>query len=140
MKKTMIAALALAMSLSLCACGEAKTEEETNLQPLSPVIEEIPASESNLTEQEPPASESDAQPQTEAAEAENTGDRLALAQEYVGRTAEELIAAFGEPNSSEYASSCEEENAEDGMLMYDGFYVWTLRTADDELVRAVYED
>mgnify|MGYP007070335156 CR=1 FL=1 len=40
--------------------------------------------------------------------------------------------------SSEYASSCEEENAEDGMLYYDGFTVWTVRNADGELVHDVY--
>ena len=59
---------------------------------------------------------------------------------YVGASVEELYDAIGEPESSQYASSCEQDNADDGMLFYDGFYVWTLRTADGETVRAVYLD
>ena len=138
MKKNAIAALALSMGLCLCACGQAQTAAQTDPQPLSPVVEEIPASESSLSAQvqQPPASETDAQPEGEMAD----DGRMALAQEYIGRGADELIAALGEPDSREYAASCEEENAEDGMLMYDGFYVWTLRTADEELVRDVYPD
>ena len=52
----------------------------------------------------------------------------------------ELFAAIGEPESSQYASSCEVDGGEDGMQFYDGFYVWTLRTDEEELVRAVYLD
>ena len=140
MKRWMIAALALTLCASLCACAGSKpSQEETELQPLSPVMEEMPpASVSNAEDQTPlpPASETDALP-------EETGDTESLisqAQECIGRSVDELIAAIGEPESSEYAASCEAEDAEDGMLQYDGFYVWTLKTADEELVRDVYPD
>ena len=138
MKRLMIAALALIMSICLCACGSSQTPaaEGTNPQPLSPVMDTAPASDSSAAEPAalPPASETDAQPE------ETSPSRYTEAQEYIGRSAAELIAALGEPQSSEYASSCDVENAEDGMLQYDGFYVWTLKTADEELVRDVYPD
>ena len=140
MKRLMIAALALSMSVCLCACGSSQTSsaEEANSQPLSPVMDTAPASDSSAADTAalPPASETDAQPEETAP----ANGRYTEAQEYIGRSAAELIAALGEPQSSEYASSCDVENAEDGMLQYDGFYVWTLKTADDELVRDVYLD
>ncbi|MBR2717379.1 MAG: hypothetical protein IKD79_06550, partial [Oscillospiraceae bacterium] len=61
------------------------------------------------------------------------------AQSCVGRSVEELYEAVGEPTGgSQYAASCLEENAEDGMLYYDGFYVWTVKNDSGETVHAVY--
>ena len=132
MKKWTAIALLLALLAGLCACagGAADQPEET----AAPT--EQPASETNTepVNLEPPASETDAV----------TVDTTAYetAQEYIGRSVEELYEAVGEPTSSQYASSCEVEDAEDGMLFYEegGFYIWSVRTADEELVRAVYLD
>ena len=50
---------------------------------------------------------------------------------------DELIAAIGEPNSSDYAPSCLGEG-EDGNLYYDGFTVYTYRdTSGAETVNYV---
>lgn len=143
MKRWLTAVPALLMCVFLCACGST-AEPETELVPLSPVAESVTASESDAADaaHEAPASDTDAAaPEPEADAAESAPDpRYEQAQEYIGHTAEELFAAIGEPDSSQYASSCEVDGGEDGMQFYDGFYVWTLRTADEELVRAVYLD
>ena len=98
--------------------------------------EEIRASNTDTEPVElPPASETDTSAAVDMAAYET-------AQEYVGRTVEELFQAIGEPTDRQYAASCEEEDAEDGMLFYDegGFYIWSVRTAESETVRAVYLD
>lgn len=139
MKRFLIPALTLVMLLSLSACGtQTPAQEEPSPQPLSPIVDEIPASESSAHAEVPlpPASETDAEEETDTA----LEERIALAQEFIGLSAEELIEAIGEPESSQYGASCEEEGAEDGMLFYDGFYIWTLKTEDEELVREVYPD
>lgn len=139
MKRIFALLCALGLVMSFTACG-AKTENNENLVPLEPVeataeptVEEIMlASETNaaaLAEAVPPASATD-----------TSLDQAAYdkAQELVGASVEELYEAIGEPTDSQYASSCLEENAEDGMLFYNGFYVWSLRGADGEIVHAVY--
>ena len=132
MKKTAAILALIILCSCLCACGSAE-EPSTSSVPLAPITtEEVAASESDALQavREAPASESDA-----------ASDALyEQAQEYIGRPAEELFAAIGEPESSQYASSCEVDGGEDGMQFYDGFYVWTLRTDEEELVRAVYLD
>ena len=47
----------------------------------------------------------------------------------MGRSAAELAAAIGQPNSTEYASSCIGDG-EDGIWYYDGFTVYTYRGTD----------
>ena len=139
MKRLFALLLALGLMMSFAACG-AKTENNDNLVPLEPVeataeptVEEIMlASETNaaaLAEAAPPASATD-----------TSLDQAAYdeAQKLVGASVEELYETIGEPTDSQYASSCLEENAEDGMLFYNGFYVWSLRNADEEIVHAVY--
>ena len=90
-----------------------------------------PAAES--TEAQDPAAGS-----TETAEPEETGDSLLeIAKGYEGANVDELIAAIGEPNSSDYAPSCLGEG-EDGNLYYDGFTVYTYRdTSGAETVNYV---
>lgn len=145
MKKITALLLLLGLMMSLCACGNQSepVQESDNLVPMEPVlpeatvdpavIEEIMvASETNATalgEQEPPASATDVNLDEEA---------YALAQEFIGLSAAEMQAAIGEPTSVQYAASCLEEGAEDGMLFYPGFYVWTVRNGADETVHDVY--
>ena len=62
-----------------------------------------------------------------------------LAQEYIDRPLDELLAAIGEPQSSVYGPSCLVSGAEDGQLQYDGFWVSTLKNGDRETVRDVVE-
>lgn len=139
MKKIFALLLVLGLMMGLAACG-AEPEAEENLVPLEPVeatdepLEEevLRASETNaaaLAEAVPPASATD-----------TSLDQAAYdkAQELVGASVEELYAAIGEPTETQYAASCLEDNAEDGMLFYEGFYVWSLRTAEEEIVHAIY--
>jgi triosephosphate isomerase len=137
MKKKFALAAAIALMLTMTACAartqeETASEEQTTLT-ATEVEESLAASASDAEEaaqEEPPASGSDAVLDE---------DTYAAAQACIGRTVEELYDTIGEPTGdSQYASSCAQEDAEDGMLFYDGFYVWTLRTADEEIVQDVY--
>lgn len=138
MKKIFALLLVLGLMMGLAACG-AEPEAEKNLVPLEPVEateepaeEVLRASETNaaaLAEAVPPASATD-----------TSLDQAAYdkAQKLVGASVEDLYATIGEPTETQYAASCLEDNAEDGMLFYEGFYVWSLRTAEEEIVHAVY--
>ncbi len=133
MKNILSLALVMILALGLAACGESGTEPSA--APSEPAAVDTttpdPAAESNETTD--PAAES-----TETAEPEETGDSLLeIAKGYEGANVDELIAAIGEPNSSDYAPSCLGEG-EDGNLYYDGFTVYTYRdTSGAETVNYV---
>ena len=133
MKKILSLALVMILALGLAACGESGTEPSA--APSEPAVVDTttpdPAAESNETTD--PAAES-----TETAEPEETGDSLLeIAKGYEGANVDELIAAIGDPNSSDYAPSCLGEG-EDGNLYYDGFTVYTYRdTSGAETVNYV---
>lgn len=135
MKKILTLLLALVMALALTACGGSGTEtaEAEPDATATPNAEEVLAASASdaaaLAESEPAASSTDA---TLNESAYNT------ALEYVGRTVEELYEAIGEPTETQYAASCLEDGAEDGMLFYEGFYIWSLRTDESETVYQVY--
>lgn len=145
MKKMFALLLVLGLMVSLCACGggEETVQPSENMVPMEPVIptepaeadgmeELVAASETNaaaMAEQEPPASATDAELDEEA---------YATAQEFIGQSAADMQAAIGEPTSVQYAASCLEEGADDGMLFYPGFYVWTVRNGAEETVHDVY--
>ena len=62
-----------------------------------------------------------------------------IAQKYVDRPLEELIAAIGEPLSSVYGPSCLIQGAQDGQLQYDGFWIYSLKDGEMETVKDVLE-
>ena len=112
------------LALGLAACGESGTEPSA--APSEPAAVDTTTPD--------PAAES-----TETAEpAEETGGSLLeIAKGYEGANVDELIAAIGDPNSSDYAPSCLGEG-EDGNLYYDGFTVYTYRdTSGAETVNYV---
>lgn len=76
-------------------------------------------------------------PHSEDPETTASDNAFALAESCIGKSVDELIALIGEPESSDYAPSCLAEGAEDGNWYYDGFTVYTLRTADGETVEYV---
>ena len=115
MKKALILLLCAALALSLAACGEAGTEET------APVSE--PASEETAPVSEPAGEE------TAPADEPEGESLLETAKTFEGAPVEDLIAAIGEPESSDYAPSCLGEG-EDGNLYYDGFTVYTYRDTD----------
>lgn len=143
MKKMLALLLALMMVLSLCACGgkeESPVEEE---KPEAPV--ETEATDSDLAAEPVEASSGDVVVAPQGAAEEESGvnqEMFELAIECIGLSPADLYAAVGEPESTEYTSSCLEDNAEDGMLYYNdyGFYVWTLRYPDGtETIQDVLE-
>jgi hypothetical protein len=63
-------------------------------------------------------------------------EKKAIAEGYIDRDVEELYAAIGEPEYSDYAPSCLGEG-DDGNLYYDGFIVYTYRENGTETVTYV---
>lgn len=65
-------------------------------------------------------------------------DKLSVAMGYIGSSLSALQSAIGAPNSSEYVVSCIEDAAQEGLLYYDGFMVWTIQYPDgSEIVKGV---
>ena len=120
MKKLTCLLLALTLLLGLAACGEepAEVTEEPAAESVEPAAEPSAAPEAS----EAPAEESEAP-------AEEEPSPLEAAKAFEGAPLEDLIAAVGEPLSSDYAPSCLGEG-EDGNLYYDGFTVYTYRDTD----------
>lgn len=120
MKKLTCLLLALTLLFGLAACGEEPAE-----------VTEEPAAESAepVEESAPPAEESVAPAEESEAPAEEEPSPLEAAKAFEGAPLEDLIAAVGEPLSSDYAPSCLGEG-EDGNLYYDGFTVYTYRDVD----------
>lgn len=123
MKKAIILLLCAALTLGLAACGEAAVEDSA--APSADVSAE-------------PAPVESATPGESAPEETPDGEAglLDTAKEYEGKPVEDLIAAIGEPVSSDYAPSCLGEG-EDGNLYYDGFTVYTYRDDTGETVSYV---
>ena len=119
MKKITCLLLALALLLCLAACGG---------EPAADAGEPVAESEEPVAESEEPVTESEAPFTGSEAPAEEASP-LETAKEFEGANLEDLIAAIGEPQSSDYAPSCLGEG-EDGNLYYDGFTVYTYRDVD----------
>lgn len=130
MKKCIALLLTALLLAGLCACGGHDEAAAPTAEPTEDPALAASQSDAALAAQNtPPASGTDAVP---------SGD-MARAMEYVGQPVEELYAALGQPAEEPvYGPSCLTEGAEDGILTYPGFYVWTVRTADGETVQDVY--
>ena len=138
MKKLLSLLLVCVLAVSLTACNRNKYPDPPEAPEATgtPTPQEILAASASDTAQArqthvPPASSSDTVVDT---------DGYGKALGYVGQPASSLIAAIGRPYNAEYSASCEQEGAEDGILYYSGFSVWTMRTATGEIVRNVYLD
>lgn len=123
MKKILSLMLAAMLVLGLAACGDAGSSETP--APTAAPSEAAPEDTTSPTE----AVEGTTSPD----EGENGGDTslLETAKTFEGAPVEDLIAAIGEPESSDYAPSCLGEG-EDGNLYYDGFTVYTYRDTDGQ--------
>ena len=116
MKKILSLTLAMLLALGLAACGGGNDAATDPPETAAPATEAV-------TETVPPTTEPAAEP---------TGSGTSLldtARTFEGAPVEDLIAAIGEPESSDYAPSCLGEG-EDGNLYYDGFTVYTYRDTD----------
>ncbi len=137
MKRIIAALMCAVLVLGLTACGAGKDETgPVELTPVPADFFDTPVPDAAAAET--PAPEA---PEPEETPAEPAYDQAAYqaARDCIGRTAEELFAAIGEPvGDRQYAASCLVEGGEDGMLYYDGFYVWTVKTDSEEIVHDVY--
>lgn len=126
MKKITCLLLALALLLCLAACGGEPAADAG--EPVAESEEPVAESEEPVAESEEPVTESEA-PFTGSEAPAEEATPLETAKEFEGANLEDLIAAIGEPQSSDYAPSCLGEG-EDGNLYYDGFTVYTYRDVD----------
>lgn len=123
MRKNLCLMLALLALLSLCACGG---------EPAQPTELPQPTETVQPTETPTPTAAPETPAETQApGEADSL---LEAAQACIDQPVETLYAAIGQPQSSDYAPSCLEVGGEDGNLYYEGFTVYTLRTAEGETV------
>ena len=123
MKKLLSLTLLCALLLALAACGH--KDDSAPAPTGTPAPEEVLAASATNTAQ---------------SQQNHVPPAYGKALGYVGQPTSALFSAIGQPFDSAYSASCEEEGAEDGMLYYNGFSVWTMRTATGEIVRAVYLD
>ncbi len=155
MKKIFALILALTLVMCLAACSSSTEEEETvsdgdavyvdvegEIVPMEPedgeASEEVEETVVEATSSSSDLHTSAATPPASSTDAETSSD-YDTAVGYIGEPVEALYEAIGEPTGgTQYATSCLEEGAEDGMLFYDDFYVWSLRTEDGETVYDVY--
>ncbi len=125
MKKIAVMLLCALLALSTAACGQAGTEAPAESSAAQTAADETPAAA------EPAVTETPA-----ADEAAGDASLLDTAKQFEGEPLEDLIAAVGEPESSDYAPSCLGDG-EDGNLYYDGFTVYTYRDDSGEIVNYV---
>lgn len=125
--------LVCVMMLTLCACGSGEPASSPASTPAS--TESTPAPETT-PELEEPSPEPSQEPAEETPDTQPEESLKDIAMGFVGKDLAELIAAIGEPESSDYAPSCLGDG-EDGNLYYDGFTVYTYREGGVETVEYV---
>lgn len=130
MKKIAVMLLCALLALSTAACGQAGTEAPAESAAAQTAADETPAAA------EPAAAEPAVTETPAADEAAGDASLLDTAKQFEGEPLEDLIAAVGEPESSDYAPSCLGDG-EDGNLYYDGFTVYTYRDDSGEIVNYV---
>ena len=151
--------------LSGCGSAEAETGAVTTVPETDTAIQTTAAVPVQTTEEPVTSTESAAteavttEPVTEATEAPTEAptekptepkptepaptqpaNPIEQARNCIGKSVNELYKLIGKPNAASYAPSCEDPDAEDGLLEYNGFMVWTLRYANgNEVVYDVFD-
>ena len=136
--KKIVLLLCAVLLLGLCACGGAPEEAPPAASPAavgSPAAAESEAPAAASAEPAAPSREPSPVPGTP--EAQEAPTPREIAESYVGRDVEALIAELGEPEAREYQDSCEKPDTQDGFLDYEGFTVVTSKDSDRELVQRV---
>ncbi len=138
MRKTIILLLAVILALA-CACNRSSGEpviEVTATPAPTGDLEALAASDTDTV-----AAQAAHTPPASATDAVVNSERFQTAFAYIGRPAAELVATIGvPPQPIEYIPSTLQAGALDGIYRYDGFYVISLHTDTEELVREVYPD
>ncbi len=137
MKKYTIIILALVLALAtLCACGggnnapaptEAPEAEATEIPTVTAPPEDKEAG--NIV-----SADDNAAPDRKTAGdgLADMGEQQKHVEDLVGEPVQSLYDYMGQPKSAEYVTSCAVLGAEDGTLVYDDFYVTTLRFSESE--------
>lgn len=121
MKYIIVLSLCLVLLLTACGNGEPNATTAGNT-----------TGEATTTQATTEATAGTTAPE---ATTEPAQDAKALAESCIDKSVDELFALIGQPQSSDYAPSCNGgEGAEDGNLYYDGFIVYTLKEGDSETV------
>ena len=136
MKKILTLLLCLALVLSLCACGS-KTDDTSAGGDQNAVITPgaIEDTTGDLTGEDSAAGEEyeTSEGPADSEEVDPVAEKLDIVKQYIDKPLADLIAVIGEPQSRDYAPSCLGDG-EDGLLVYDGFVVYTYREGDSEIV------
>ncbi len=101
----------------------------------APTPEPTPESTPSPTPEPTPEPTPAPTPAPTEAPAMSSTEKKAIAEGYIDRDVEELYAAIGKPDSSDYAPSCLGEGG-DGNLYYGGFIVHTYR--EDGMETVIY--
>lgn len=109
------------------------TEADTTEETTPPT--EVDTTAETTPPTEPPTQETTAPTEPPAPEL-TTEEKIAIANSLIGSPVSKLYKAIGKPESSSYSPSCLVDG-EDGELYYDGFTVYTEKTAEGETVYAV---
>ena len=153
-RNLLLAALCLLCALLLIGCGStAPDPTPAPAETAAPAESAAPAETEAPSETPVPNAEPEAEPSAEPVatlpdaglvrdtEDSSESDQLfELAKSFVDKPLSELQAELGEPLSSTYVSSCLIPGGEDGELHYDGFTVYTVKSADSETVQDVLAD
>lgn len=136
MRKTILLLLAVILALTV-ACSRGDTAAQaTNAPAPTGDLSALAASDTDTV-----AAQAAHMPPASATDAVVNSERFQLAYSYIGRPAAELVASIGAPPEPiEYTPSALQEGAMDGSYHYDGFYVISLHTDEEELIRDVYPD
>ena len=122
MKKVWSIVLILVLAMGALGCsGQNETSQESSAATESSAVTDSVAEESVAEES---AGEAQSEDKT-------------TAESFVGKDAQELIDAIGEPESTAYQDSCAVANAQDGFWTSAVFTVVTLKTAEGETVQEV---
>lgn len=123
MKKLIAITLCALLALSLAACGGADKKE--------PAPTEAPAVSTPAPTEVPAVTEVPAAPsEAPAAPADDVAETVAKILSMKDQPVQDLYDLVGQPNDSDYSSSCLVSGGKDGQLFYDGFTVYTLVQPD----------
>ena len=150
MKKTVFPMILVLAGLLVLLCACAKNPPQPTPAPTAAPATAAPATAAPAPTEAPATPEPTPEPTAEAtpeltpeptpapteAPAMSAEEKKAIAEGYIDRDVEELYAAIGEPEYSDYAPSCLGEG-DDGNLYYDGFIVYTYRENGTETVTYV---
>lgn len=150
MKKTVFPMILVLAGLLVLLCACAKNPPQPTSAPTAAPATAAPATAAPAPTEAPATPEPTPEPTAEAtpeltpeptpapteAPAMSAEEKKAIAEGYIDRDVEELYAAIGEPEYSDYAPSCLGEG-DDGNLYYDGFIVYTYRENGTETVTYV---